>query len=1187
MKKFYFFLLTAVMAVFATSANADDLKSYEPDVQYTSIEELQKAGTFAIANIAEGKVLYGSGAQNLGYSTYQDAFKATNSGYLWRLNADAGNGNYYLQLVTPTGSDYNCWGMGGVLNSQGEPQGYACSFILGLNGAQKGQDIANGAVYTLTYDASAKGWSILNVGTGKYQGHNAGAATSESPIYFQFCSLKEKSIENPIKPGTYSAAEPKVFNDYKADGKGVTLSWTKGLDLSDYKYLVITLSQNTMDAAGGMVTLTSKNQDGEVRVAGDDYGVSFQNMWFGSWNHQFTCPIDLEKLRAEKMFDIRNVYSLNVNDNGAIISNIYATNVETKTINRWGNPNDEGTFRNVADGLEAGSLHSICLPYTAAYAGVTVYEVAGKEKGNVVLKPIKGLMEAGKGYMYAVNAPLNPESGDAKVRAFFYQASTTTVEAPAQKGTMIGSFKYVLSLPSEAQVFNGYAFVAPKDGINANEAYLNSDALEDVESEEGDLLFPYLSDDKDADFPDNYEDYTAYIQNANLANTTGWNVTNASYVTNLIAAMNQDDVEINQTINLPAGQYAAYAYAFEAAGMNGEDEMANIQAGRFTHNSYMYVTTPGNAYNKILNNMWDGATPYKYDEAGEINEGYIRFLDPETNTYLYTPMDNGVAVWLENGEYRNEIVFNLESDADVTLGIKKDGAFVCTNHGGNKGSYVAKEQGYANAEDVTDIDIDGGDFYAAASKATGSNGPKYYNSGESLRLYPGNTLTVKALAGKVAVIKFTYGKSDGTNTITANCGTIKGDTWTGDASEVVFTIGTDKDGKVKGHRRIAAIEVSSGNGRVEDTLVMGHWRLIRLGDAQSEATIQYVHEPELAFVQEETEGDELSKVVIKPIAQTIDIVTTGDGSYGNFVNRRSDYDALVWPYMGDFIGSESKIALDVKDAKGKVVGQARLVYNWDKSTAVTVQVVNIGENEYGQKVATPTSITQPSDYTVVIPAEFFAVYDNDGCKFIYDEDITVKYHVAAPAITGTDLTAADFYNWTAADATGEKVAQAGCAYDLNVSTGMPYGDGNVYYLNYADLSAYTSLIIVATEGEPRALFNRTVDQGTVGVEVPRDKDTYETVVDNGDGSKTYTIDLAKIVADQGFAHLHAIKGAYWQNTTVTAIKVNGKAPASDNNTTGIEALENGSLKNGKYIQNGKIVIVKNGKTFNVTGVRIK
>ena len=137
----------------------------------------------------------------------------------------------------------------------------------------------------------------------------------------------------------------------------------------------------------------------------------------------------------------------------------------------------------------------------------------------------------------------------------------------------------------------------------------------------------------------------------------------------------------------------------------------------------------------------------------------------------------------------------------------------------------------------------------------------------------------------------------------------------------------------------------------------------------------------------------------------------------------------------------------------------------------------------------------------------------------------------------SDLSASDYYRWTAADATGVQERIENTSLSLGTSTGLVYGDGNVYYLNYADLSDAKTLVAVATEGEPRFLFNRVEDNGNVNAELPRDAAKYETVVDNGDGSKTYTINIAAIVEEFGFAHLHAIKGANWANTTVTSLKV--------------------------------------------------
>ena len=196
-------------------------------------------------------------------------------------------------------------------------------------------------------------------------------------------------------------------------------------------------------------------------------------------------------------------------------------------------------------------------------------------------------------------------------------------------------------------------------------------------------------------------------------------------------------------------------------------------------------------------------------------------------------------------------------------------------------------------------------------------------------------------------------------------------------------------------------------------------------------------------------------------------------------------------------------------------------------------------------------------------------------------------------LADTDLTKEMFFTWTAVDATAEKTTQAGCDYNVGTSTGMPYGDGTVNEYNYADLSAYDHLAITATEGEPRLLFNRAAQddhQGPLSVELPRDygQNKYEAVVDNGDGSKTYVINLKAIVEKDGYAHLHAIKGANWANTTVTEMKLFVGESEYTDVLTGIADVETaGAVKDGKYFINGQIVIVKGGKKFNAAGVEIK
>jgi hypothetical protein len=158
----------------------------------------------------------------------------------------------------------------------------------------------------------------------------------------------------------------------------------------------------------------------------------------------------------------------------------------------------------------------------------------------------------------------------------------------------------------------------------------------------------------------------------------------------------------------------------------------------------------------------------------------------------------------------------------------------------------------------------------------------------------------------------------------------------------------------------------------------------------------------------------------------------------------------------------------------------------------------------------------------------------------------LKAQLLLPEGGYVDLTADMFYNWTNYDATAEIVNSTGCAYNLNQSNSMIYGDASVIYLNFADLTGADVLVIVATSGTPRCLFNRPVPPpggtddhgGTIPVELPRDEaQGWWTVTENADGSKTYVVDLKRMTEEYGYCHLNAIKGANFADTYVTSIQI--------------------------------------------------
>ena len=353
-----------------------------------------------------------------------------------------------------------------------------------------GADTYYGAIWKVVYTDGGYTIQSQSIDNKNYLIGNGGPEAN--PVVWKFYQLEAYEYTNPIDPGTYDATDAKVLLNAGVHTSKIELTWDEGLDLSAYRYLVITLGQSS-DKSGnpGEVALISKNQDGEVTVKGNSYGVNNANMWFGTWNHHYTCPIDLEKLRTEKMFDIHNVYKLSIGISGSVIvNNIYATNAETKTIVPWGNPNDEGTYRNVKEELAAGTFGTVCLPYQASYAGVTVYEIAGKTTGTLELTPIDGLMEAGKAYFYQVNTPLNPDpdpkTGKKVVpRAYFYKANTTDdVATPVASNGLVGTFTDTAA-PQGTYVLSGNKLykVDSDVSVGANHAYINLDEVPAVASE--------------------------------------------------------------------------------------------------------------------------------------------------------------------------------------------------------------------------------------------------------------------------------------------------------------------------------------------------------------------------------------------------------------------------------------------------------------------------------------------------------------------------------------------------------------------------------------------------------------------------------------------------------------------------------------------------------------------------------
>lgn len=162
--------------------------------------------TFAIVNEANGQAFYCPSGQQMADGDFKTAFDLSNEGYLFKLGK-LGKGNF-IKLITPTGDVYQVNGNDAFLNSQAV-NGDCCFFNI------KNYEIADGAVWKIEY-VENKGWSMLNVGTGKYLKDATHPAMFDEPTYFTFCTLTPTTgiqiVENTPLTNERSRFGDSVFN---------------------------------------------------------------------------------------------------------------------------------------------------------------------------------------------------------------------------------------------------------------------------------------------------------------------------------------------------------------------------------------------------------------------------------------------------------------------------------------------------------------------------------------------------------------------------------------------------------------------------------------------------------------------------------------------------------------------------------------------------------------------------------------------------------------------------------------------------------------------------------------------------------------------------------------------------------------------------------------------------------------
>lgn len=1275
-------------------ANAATAPTVQLGEEFKSVAALD-GKTFAIVNQAEEKALFGSNNQNLGYDVYSNAFVATNSGYLWKLVSLADNadeeirGYYLLQLVTPAGADYNCWGMGGVLNSQ--PTTGSVSFILGLNGAQMGQDIKNGAVYDVQY-VEGQGFSLKNIGTGLYQGANTAPAKNEEPTYWSFkqvivdYSAAVAEVLAEAEPYKALVTDQKALDAFADAVKNLTSETAKSSeDLEKAKAAVAALIKaQTADGAnmtGAIVNPSFElgNANGWTYAAGDDHGAKENsngtytmsnndgkyvfNIWpTGNAISQTIegLPNGTYKLQAVIATDGGKKVQLNANDKNVQID---ATGKETGVEGEVEFEVTDGKATIGAEGVDESWYKVDNFRLTLVKAAAVVPEkdawyyairVTDKWKEGGVDKNKQADFNAEGGYVEIVTKS-NANTYDNQV---FFQIADAAPEGKLSKNDkVVLKFKAMAILDAEStleqtEIQAGGGFHKSYDGAGwmpisnqAGSVTIKIGEWTEIEKEitvlddqvtnfSLDLSYDskpitYRFDDVSFEYIKGAEDW--YNNNViTIAGVDG----QAPYTFGDGAEGGYVEVAGGKTISfeIPESLRGAEVEIGLKVKASTATETADISfTTEWADASVVFDATEATAYTLALP---EGDVKFDFDELsikkyyapvewGDLVEVPVegtlvteKDWTQETSFPYWSvdPLPEGCTRTIENGL----VIENTKTDGDPWANqmFTLDGLTLAEGK-----EYVLRYTLKINGEGDIRADVGpwGNNLVKAPDTQTLENGYRQvvFGVGPCTQEYTGahaiwqsRKFLGKIIIEKVELFDITpdYAAKDWSDNIVPN-----GDLATDDMSAFIL-----KNNDVENPEMLLAEKSAIGDG-----FEIGIETAARPTDGEGQVSgndydAQFFVRLPYVLPQGTLFNLEFDLYAEKP--NTLAIQAHGEpGQYkGNLSSVTTDPKGSGIVHYQKYLSAPAdmrSIAFNLAVADATTYGFSNIkvqIVNDDKATieeatatadATTLWAETLALNEacYAGRIAETEGCTEASvkALTDAIAAGKAALAPAEGDPAPTKESLTAAAQAItdaiaglkkdAPALAYTDLTKEMFFHWNAADKTAEALEASNCDYNIGTSTPQVYGLSTVNHDRFADLSAYNTIELKATEGEPRLLFNRIEDNGTVFVELPRDKDKYETIVDNGDGSKTYIIDIAAIVAEHGFAHLHAIKGANWVNTTVTEIKLGyvGEKPALPIPVAINGIAEGASVKDGKYFVNGQIVIVKGGKKFNAAGVEIK
>ncbi len=452
---------------------------------------------------------------------------------------------------------------------------------------------------------------------------------------------------------------------------------------------------------------------------------------------------------------------------------------------------------------------------------------------------------------------------------------------------------------------------------------------------------------------------------------------------------------------------------------------------------------------------------------------------------------------------------------------------------------VVSELGKSNGVEVKSLEF--GDVTATFDKGSNSNPTRYYTSGDALRAYGGNTITFTGAVGiTITKIKFTFGSSDGSNSITADCGNFNTDTWTGVSNEVKFTIGGSS-----GNRRLAAIEVTYSIN--ENTVVIATPSITTSTSFVGSTTVEVTNNEEGTTLYYSTNGEDYFEYTeALTISETTTVYAYSQDAEGN----KSSVAEATFTKIELLTIAEAKVAYD--DAGSDVdvaVDLTGAVVTVNSGQYLFIENETTGINLYnsGADYAVGTKFT--AGYILGKSTQYGKMHQITGAEFNNVETTTV-------AVEPMDVEIADIKGQNA-EYEGRFVKLSGVSIDVDGKTITQGEDTYALYNRFA--LELTDVVKCDVEGIV-AIYN-TTEQLYITKVTPAKHTLHVT----GAGYATLFLDFATVIptgvkayavteVHNGYVSLTQIEGILPANTGVII-----EASEKDYDYDFVAASENGSV----------------------------